>query len=92
MKRTDILRILDTYSNDDKATKKLITDAIFDLANDIFSFAESEEEYDGKKVKNCNKADAVGRSEQFTCDHQWYIRFSEKRGSWRLCAKCSKEV
>ena len=44
-----------------------------------------------EKLKNCNKSDVVGQSEQFTCDHQWYIRFSEKRGSWRLCAKCSKE-
>lgn len=58
MKRTDILRILDTYSNDDGATKKLITDAIFDLANDIFSFAESEEEYDGKKVNWMHKDEA----------------------------------
>ena len=33
----------------------------------------------------------VGQSEELVCDHQWYIRFSEKRGSWRLCAKCSKE-
>jgi hypothetical protein len=36
-------------------------------------------------------ANTVGRSEQLVCDHQWKSRFSEKRGSWRLCAKCSKE-
>ena len=35
--------------------------------------------------------DVVGRSEQLVCDHQWKSRFSEKRGSWRLCTKCSKE-
>ena len=35
--------------------------------------------------------DAVGQSEQLVCDHQWKIRFSEKRGSWRLCTKCRKE-
>ena len=33
----------------------------------------------------------VGQSEQLVCDHQWKSRFSEKRGSWRLCTKCSKE-
>ena len=58
MKRIDILRILDTYSNDDEATKKLITDSIFDLANDIFSFAELEEKYDGKKVNWMQKDEA----------------------------------
>ena len=36
-------------------------------------------------------SDVVGQSEQLVCDHQWKSRFSEKRGSWRLCAKCSKE-
>ena len=35
--------------------------------------------------------DVVEQSEQLVCDHQWKSRFSEKRGSWRLCAKCSKE-
>ena len=30
-------------------------------------------------------------SEQLVCDHNWKSRFSEKRGSWRLCAKCGKE-
>ena len=44
-----------------------------------------------EQLTNCNKADVVGQSEELVCDHQWYIRFSEKRGSWRLCAKCSKE-
>ena len=33
----------------------------------------------------------VGQSEKLVCDHQWKSRFSEKRGSWRLCTKCSKE-
>ena len=33
----------------------------------------------------------VEQSEQLVCDHQWKSRFSEKRGSWRLCTKCSKE-
>ena len=37
------------------------------------------------------QADVVGQSEQLVCDHQWKSRFSEKRGYWRLCAKCSKE-
>jgi hypothetical protein len=36
-------------------------------------------------------SDVVGQSEQLVCDHQWKSRFSEKRGSWRLCTKCSKE-
>ena len=44
-----------------------------------------------EQLTNCNKADVVGQSEELVCDHQWKSRFSEKRGSWRLCAKCSKE-
>ena len=36
-------------------------------------------------------SNVVGQSEQLVCDHQWKSRFSEKRGYWRLCAKCSKE-
>ena len=44
-----------------------------------------------EQLKNCSIPNVVGRSEQLVCDHQWKIRFSEKRGSWRLCAKCSKE-
>ena len=46
---------------------------------------------ENRLLKNCSIPNVVGRSEQFTCDHQWKIRFSEKRGSWRLCAKCSME-
>ena len=44
-----------------------------------------------EQLKNCSIPNVVGRSKQLVCDHQWKIRFSEKRGSWRLCAKCSKE-
>jgi hypothetical protein len=33
----------------------------------------------------------LAKTIQLVCDHQWKSRFSEKRGSWRLCAKCSKE-
>ena len=44
-----------------------------------------------EQLKNCSILNVVGQSEELVCDHQWYIRFSEKRGSWRLCAKCSKE-
>ncbi len=51
-----------------------------------------------KKEKGEEKEDSdmdlfgvVGQSEQLVCDHQWKGRFSEKRGGWRLCAKCSKE-
>ena len=44
-----------------------------------------------EQLKNCSIPNVVGQSEELVCDHQWKIRFSEKRGSWRLCAKCSKE-
>ena len=43
------------------------------------------------EVKKFRLGAVVGRSEQLVCDHQWKSRFSEKRGSWRLCTKCSKE-
>ena len=46
---------------------------------------------ENRLLKNCSIPNVVGQSEELVCDHQWYIRFSEKRGSWRLCAKCSKE-
>jgi hypothetical protein len=46
----------------------------------------------GGLVKECKSlAEAKRLCEGAVCDHQWKIRFSEKRGSWRLCAKCSKE-
>jgi hypothetical protein len=83
VKRIDILRILDTYSNDDEATKKLITDAIFDLANDIFSFAELEEEYEPYfgwcNVEGCENEGANGGG----C---W-----RETGYWTVCSKHSKE-
>ena len=33
----------------------------------------------------------VGQSEQLPCDHLWKSRYNEKRGSYVICAKCSKE-
>jgi hypothetical protein len=44
-----------------------------------------------KAIEVLRLSNVVGPSEQLVCDHQWKSRFSEKRGSWRLCAKCSKE-
>jgi hypothetical protein len=40
-----------------------------------------------EQLKNCSIPNVVGQSEELVCDHQW----KKKRGSWRLCAKCSKE-
>ena len=44
-----------------------------------------------KAIEVLRLSNVVGQSEQLVCDHQWKSRFSEKRGSWRLCTKCSKE-
>lgn len=44
-----------------------------------------------EQLTNCSIPNVVGQSEELVCDHQWKSRFSEKRGYWRLCAKCSKE-
>ena len=47
--------------------------------------------YHQAQLKLLGIGGVVGQSEQLVCDHQWKSRFSEKRGSWRLCTKCSKE-
>ena len=37
------------------------------------------------------KLPVIRRSEQLPCDHLWKSRFTEKRGSYVICAKCSEE-
>ena len=71
---------------------------IKDLEHTIKYFKDSQNDFQRGRVFQAKKIlkalhihDLVGQSEQLVCDHQWKIRFSEKRGSWRLCAKCSKE-
>jgi len=58
----------------------------YDLANETYYVKQAL-----KQVNLLLLHNVVGQSEQLVCDHKWKIRFSEKRGSWRLCTKCSKE-